>query len=242
MSQASLIAIASMSLTVQSVRSPSGGCCVDVGDGGFSFTQTYPVQDDEVYDQLLRSFPDAYCDEEISGIQASVWADGKAVQDMSVHCDLVGDNQLATVRSLDLLLPNGTDLYGMIIYHANGTVEADCNFGSSSQQSLQEDFCIGPNYHDEQEFVSFVTYGSLVAERYGTSKAPGAYIDLDVDHGCIPIKAPEFTITNWVTGEPAESLFAIPPECFQQGAKAAGPVKHTKRVLPFQRRSSSVVV
>lgn len=238
MSQASLIAIASMCLTVHSVRSPPGGCCVDLGDGGWSLTQTYPLSEDEVYDQLPAN---ADCGEEISGVQAAS-ADGKAVQDMSVHCSLEY-NELVTVRSLDLLLPNGTDLWSMIIYHPNGTVEADCHFGSPpSQQSSQEDSCIGPNYHDEDEFVGFVTYGSLVAERYGNSRVPGAYVDLDADHGCIPIKSMEFTITNWSIEEPAESLFAIPPECFQQGAKAAVPVKHTKRVLPFQRRSSSVVV
>lgn len=228
MSQASFVTIASICLTVHSAKSPGGGCCMT--SNGFSLTQTYPVQDDDMYDRIPSG---ADCDPEISGTQAQS-ADGKAVQDMSVHCEI--DRDLARVRTLDLILPNGTNMFGIIIYHTNGTIDAECVFGPPliKHSSQEESYCFGPDYHADHKFAGTVTYGSLIAERYAVApRAPGAYIDLDVDHGCIPIRMLELTITNVVNSDPAESLFAIPPECFQQGAKIAGPVKHSKRILPF---------
>jgi len=239
MPHASLVAIASMCLTAHSTRTPGGGCCVNTLNG-FSLTQMYPVQLDEVDAKIPEG---AECDPEISGTEA-ISSDGKMVQDMSANCYL--SSGVTTYRSVDLNLPNGTSLNAVFVYHPNGTVEADCGLTTRLGQSSQDAWCYGPDYHADQKFDGTVTYGSLVAERYALhslTPQPQAFMDVDVENGCIPIRMPGFTITNYVNSDPAESLFAIPQECFQQGAKAVGPVKQIKSILPSLKtmRSSSVV-
>jgi hypothetical protein len=157
----------------------------------------------------------------MSGVEA-ISADGQMLQDMSATC--IGDSGVTKYRSVNLILPDG-GVDATIIYRPDGTVEANC--GGPSGRKLQglsalspNDNCFGPKYHDDMPFAGNVTYGSLRAERFTTTDSSlDTYIDLDVDHGCIPIFTSPFSITNYDASAPDESLFVIPPECSQQSAK-----------------------
>lgn len=232
-----LFVIASICSTVQSTRSPGDGCCVD-NSNGFTLTQAYPLKYDDVFDSIPEG---AQCDDEISGTEA-IQREGNMYQSFSANC-MVEDG-ITTYRSVDWNLVNGSSGSSSIIYHANGTVEANCRM-STQLRSSSDSMCIGPKYDDDFVFEGNVTYGSLKAERYRAQQGwmRNSFMDVDVDNGCIPIRMGRMTITNYDNSDPPESLFVIPPECFQHGAKATGPVTHLKGFLGSLKpmRSSSVV-
>lgn len=239
MVQANVITFASVCLTVHSANSPGEGCCFP--EQGFSFHQSYPLQLDEIYDQITEMVDPSSCDLEMAGIEA-ISADGqKMLQDMSATCiDRADyDTKITKFRSVNLNLPDG-GVDATIIYHANGTVEANCD--TALGRRLQaNDNCFGPKYHDSQPFLGNVSYGSLRTERFGnTLSGLRTYIDLDVDNDCLPIRMTPFTITDFDAAAPSDSLFVIPPECSQQSVKASRPVTHPKSALGAMR--SSVVV
>jgi len=212
MTRTNLITIASICLTVQSARSPGDGCCQDVS-GGFSSSLREPRSlrfDDRIPEG-------AQCDLDWSGTQA-VSAAGDVIQDVSVNC--VVQDGITNYRSVGLSTAS-TNLGARITTHPNGTIEADCNF-DSKLTGRAGTLCVGPKYHACFEFVGIVTYGSLKAERYSCleynskdQKQSDGFIDLDVENGCIPIWQEAFMITNYVASDPAQSVFAIPQECFQ---------------------------
>jgi len=224
MIQTSLKVLACIRLTVQSTRSPGDGCCSDVSNG-VSLLLSYPFHLDEMYEKIPEG---ADCDEETFGAEA-ISADGKMYQDNAAVCRTM--NGPSTYRSVNLILNNGTLLDANIIYHPNGTVEADCAFdtrarpGPNPAQAEGPENCYGPKHGDGQEYVGIFTYGSLKSERY---RYGNAFLDLDVDNGCIPIRQGPMTFTNVFFDEPDEGFFAIPHECFQQGAKASGRVTRPK--------------
>jgi len=175
----------------------------------------------------------------MGGIEA-ISADGqKMLQDMSATCIERDPAEVTRYRSVNLILPDG-GVDATIIYYGNGTVEANCDgsLGRRLQAPSPDDNCFGPKYHDNQPFLGNVSYGSLRTERYGNTLSDlSIYIDVDVDNGCLPIKSTPFTITNFDSSPPADSLFVIPPECSQQSAKASRPVTHPKSALGAMRRS-----
>lgn len=217
------------------LESTHGGCCMKIS--GASYNQSYPLQWDEVYEYVPEY---AECVPDITGTSA-IATDGKMLMDMSATCLL--PEGPATFRSVDVNFLNGSSVHASIIYHENGTVEAHCNFEEGVKNSGPDDDCVGPDYHDDQEFDRTVTYGGFPAERFAISLYQdqstkiSTFIDLDVANGCIPIKIQGYTFTDYDASEPAESLFATPPECFQQGAQVAGaPKKHIKNALTAMRR------
>jgi len=190
-----------------------------------SLVQSYPFHLDEAYEKIPEG---ADCDEETFGAEA-ISADGKMYQDNAAVCRTM--NGPSTYRSVNLILNNGTLLDANIIYHPNGTVEANCAFdararpGPNPAQAQGSENCFGPKNDYPQEYVGIFTYGSLKAERY---RFGNAFLDVDVDNGCLPIRQGSATFTNMFLDDPDESLFAIPQECFQQGAKTNGPVTRPK--------------
>lgn len=249
-----LFAVASICLTVQSMRSPGDGCCWGNPNphghltNGFSLTQSYPLHLDEVYDSIPEG---VRCEEEISGTEA-VQREGSMYQSFSANCMM--DQDITTYRSVDWNLANGSYGSASIIYYANGTVEADCRMGILS--SSDNPGCFGPKSDDDTVFVGNVSYGSLQAERYKINNAEckynkaqcgwmkNAFLDIDVDNGCIPIRMGPMTVTNFVNADPPDSLFVIPHECtgFQHGATATSPVTHPKGFLRFLKPVRTSVV
>lgn len=220
---------------------------MDVSNG-FSLTTSYSLRHDTVFNFIPEG---AQCEDDISGTEA-YQAEGNMHQSFSANClvEPRNDNAVTTYRSVDWDLVNGSFGRASIIYHANGTVEAYCDmYQLKSAGDPHGDNCFGPKYDDGMVFDGIVTYGSLSVERYRyTDPQQGGWmrnapIDIDVDNGCLPIRMGPQAVTNFVSSDPPESLFAIPPECFQHGAKTTGPVTHPKGVLWSLKamRSSAVV-
>lgn len=248
-----LFALASICLTVQSTRSPGDGCCMTRPAGGWWFNHTIP------FAFGIENAPDgADCDLEAGGVEATR-CDGEGGScdeaSQSFYRSYYGncredDDKVATYLYFDLDLSNGTSISANIIYHSDGTIEADCGLSTRLASSLlqESDMCMGPKYNEDQVFEGIVSYGSVKAERYSSGRRGSRWmsndvIDVDADNGCIPIRMSPFTITNWVNSAPPASLFTIPPECLQQGIKATGPVRNSNGFLSSLNamRGSSVV-
>jgi hypothetical protein len=221
---------------------------MDVSNG-FTVTQFYSLKDDSVWDSIPE-WQRELCEDDISGTEA-VQAGGNMAQSFSANClvEPHNDHAVTTYRSASWNLMNGSAGSASIIYHANGTVEATCDMYQLKSSSDPASNCFGPKYHDDMVFDGTVTYGSLKVERYRiTDPHQGGWmrnapIDIDVDNGCLPIRSGPIGLTNFVNSDPPDSLFAIPPECFQHGAKTSGPVRHPKGILwslKAMRRSSVV--
>lgn len=249
-----VFALASTCLTVQSTRSPGDGCCMDTPPaGGWWFNHTFPFVRLGPY-PMFQNVPDGVdCDEEVTGVEA-VRCDGEggncieddAVQSLyrSYYGNCIEDDGVTTYRYFDLDLSNGTSISANIIYHADGTVEANCGLLTRLASPQDNLMCFGPKYDEDQVFEGIVSYGGVKAERYLSTRSQGEHFwDIDVDNGCIPFRVGPITMTNFVNSAPPASLFAIPPECFQQGLKATGPVANPKGFLSSLKtmRVSSVV-
>lgn len=245
MTQAKLIAVFGVGLTVQSTKSPGEGCCLSLRNG-YALNESWP-SDWIGYDIIKPAgdWPDVVCDLHVDTFEA-MSADGqKAFTDTSNRCSQAdpagGPAEVYRYRSGTVMLPDSSVDFLITHYESgpkNGTFDCRLSEGRRLQAlSLDDDTCFGPKYHDDQPFVGSFRYGSLRAERFkitpSNAQAFGltSFIDVDVDNGCLPIASPPYTFSNLDLSPPDDSLFTIPPECSQHSAKASGPVMHPKPFL-----------
>jgi hypothetical protein len=213
---------------------PGEGCCIQRQAKDLTFTQSYDLDLDEMVEDIPKG---SQCNREWTGLEAQLM-DGNWIQDMRTVC-ILPDGSLVRLRSLNLMLSNGTTVNAGIISHADGTVDAKCDFADDTvrlKTPLDDDMCIGPKYHDSQVYVGPFAYGSAPVERYSAVSDTGLneYVDFDVQNGCIPVNMGEIRVNNWVLGEHQvlpDGTFDIPQECYLQGGRA----------LPKWVRMSTVV-
>jgi hypothetical protein len=196
------------------------------------------------------------CDLEWTGVEAQL-AEPGWIQDMRVAC-IFPDGELVRLRSLNLMLSNGTTVNAGIKYHADGTADANCDLSTNAVpltrnlKGQADDYCVGPAYDNITTYAGPFNYGSAPVERYTVPNADNPLLndtlDIDVQNGCIPVRVGRMSFNNYVLEEHQvlpEGTFDIPQECFQQsGRELPKWVRRSSFVQPFLpkgKRSTLVV-
>merc|ERR1719446_204789 len=98
------------------------------------------------------------CDQDLTGVEAAQCdgeggnCDEPSQSYRGYYGNCYEDDGVATYHTFDLHLSNGTSISANIIYHSDGTVEADCGLSTRLASPQNNSMCFGPKYVEDHVF------------------------------------------------------------------------------------------